>query len=127
VLDLDAPSTPVIKVFEERFFGDVPVYIRGGMNGWSAEAELTWQGDGGYATQLSLHGGATEFNVASEDCSTVNLGNPDTATDNTVGTAQPIRLASNNNNLLIDLPAGDYEFRIYGSDGNEPFIVIAEK
>ena len=79
VLDLNAPSTPGVKVFEERFFGDVPVYIRGGMNGWSAEAELTWQSDGSYATQLSLNGGATEFNVASEDCSTVNLGAPDTA------------------------------------------------
>ena len=33
VLDLNALSTPVIKAFEERFCGDVPVYIRGGMNG----------------------------------------------------------------------------------------------
>ena len=57
----------------------------------------------------------------------MNLGNPNTATANTVGTAQPKRLASSNNNLLIDLPAGDYEFRIYGPDGNKPFIVIAEK
>ena len=127
VLDLNNPDAPVIKAFNERFFGDTPVYVRGGMNGWGIENELIWQGDGSYIAEIALDGGATEFKVASEDWNTVNLGNPDSATSNTVLVNQAKRLATSNNNLVIDLPAGLYEFKLSGPDGNEPFILISEK
>ena len=127
VLDLSNPQAPKVKAFEEQFFGSTEVFVRGAMNGWDTTDLLQWQGDSTYAVDIAIAGGATEFKIASQDWATVNLGNPDNATSNTVVVDEAKRLNSSNNNLVIDLPAGTYTFSVIGPDGNNPFILITEK
>lgn len=127
VLDATDKAEPVLKVFNEQFFGNTPVYLRGGMNGWGTDDELIYQGAGVYAVDITLGGGATEFKVASEDWATVNLGNPDDALTNTVEEGVGKVLGSSNNNLMIELAAGTYEFRVTGPDASQPILTVIAK
>ena len=127
VLDATDKAEPVLKVFNEQFFGNTPVYLRGGMNGWGTDDELIYQGAGVYAVDITLGGGATEFKVASEDWATVNLGNPDDALTNTVEEGVGKVLGSSNNNLMIELAAGTYEFRVTGPDTSQPILTVVAK
>ena len=94
------------------------------MNGWSAEDQFIHQGEGVYTLQVELSEGATEFKVASEDWATVNLGNPNDATTNKVLPGLPKTLGSSNNNLLIDVPAGLYEFTVQGPNWAAPTLTV---
>ena len=127
VVDATDKAEPVLKVFNEQFFGTTPVYLRGGMNGWGTDDELIYQGDGVYAVDITLGGGATEFKVASEDWATVNLGNPEDALTNTVAEGVAKILGSSNNNLMIELAAGTYEFRVTGPDASQPILTVIAK
>ena len=127
VLDATDKAEPVLKVFNEQFFGNTPVYLRGGMNGWGTDDELIYQGAGVYAVDITLGGGANEFKVASEDWATVNLGNPDDALTNTVEEGVGKVLGSSNNNLMIELAAGTYEFRVTGPDASQPILTVIAK
>jgi hypothetical protein len=114
-------------VFNAQFFGATPVYLRGGMNGWGTADELVYQGAGVYSVDITVSGGATEFKVASEDWATINLGNPDDALTNTVTEGVGKVLGSSNNNLMIELSAGTYEFRVTGPDATQPILTVIAK
>ena len=97
------------------------------MNGWGTDNEFMYQGSGVYTVDIDLSAGATEFKVASDDWSTVNLGNPDGETSNVVTPDSPKTISTSNNNLLIDVPAGTYEFKVEGPDGGNPTLTVTEK
>ena len=125
VTDLGAPT---IGVFKEAFWGDTQVYIRGGMNGWGAVDMFEYQGEGVYAADIELSAGSIEFKVASEDWSTVNLGNPNDAASNVVIPGEPKILGASNNNLMIEVSeSGLYEFMVSGPDGNAPTLTVTKK
>ncbi|WP_175405046.1 alpha-1,6-glucosidase domain-containing protein [Salinimonas lutimaris] len=122
--DVSDLANPQVGVFKEDFFGQTEVFLRGAMNGWSAEDQFTYQGEGLYTLQVELSEGATEFKVASEDWATVNLGNPNEAATNKVLPGLPKTLGSSNNNLLIDVPAGLYEFSVQGPNWTAPTLTV---
>jgi hypothetical protein len=125
VTDLNAPT---IGVFKEAFWGDNQVYIRGGMNGWGAVDMFEYQGEGVYTADIELSAGSIEFKVASEDWSTVNLGNPNDAASNVVTPSEPKTLGASNNNLMIEVAeSGLYEFKVSGPDGNAPTLTVTKK
>ena len=127
LFDVSTLEEPKLRVFKEQFFGATPVFIRGGMNGWGTDDELVYQGAGVYSVDIELSGGANEFKVASDDWATVNLGKPAEAASNAVEVGVPKSIATSNDNLLIEAPAGLYEFKIEGPDANNPTITVIEK
>ena len=127
IFDVTSVEEPKLRVFKEEFWGNTPVFLRGGMNGWGIDNPFMYQGAGVYTVDIDLSAGATEFKVASEDWSTVNLGNPDGETSNAVTPDSPKSIATSNNNLLIDVPAGTYEFKVEGPDGGSPTLTVTEK
>lgn len=116
VFDLTDAANPVLKVFVEDFFAGTAVYLRGEMTDWGTSAQFAYQGGGVYTVTVTLDGGPKQFKVASEDWSTVNLGNPDDAASNEVSLGKMKILGTSNNNLLIDAPAGTYLFTVEGPD-----------
>ena len=71
--DLDNLTLLVSK--DNPFFGTA-VYVRGGMNGWGTDNEMTYTGDKVFTAYLNVDAGDYEFKVASEDWSTVDYGAP---------------------------------------------------
>ena len=89
---------------------------------------FTYQGEGVYTADIELSAGSIEFKVASEDWSTVNLGNPNDSATNSVIPGEPKILGSSNNNLMIEVAeSGLYEFKVSGPDGNAPTLTITMK
>ncbi|MEH8019195.1 hypothetical protein MN202_18305 [Rheinheimera muenzenbergensis] len=106
-------AKPVLKVTE------LPIYIRGGMNGWGEEHQLAFNATDAdntneaghtYVTGINLAADNVFFKVATADWSTVNLGAP---TDDglTVEVGQEVSLGATNGNLAIfPATAGEYNF-----------------
>jgi pullulanase len=107
-------ETPTLKVSK------LPIYIRGGMNGWGEVDQMalntvdeveTREAGHEYISTLSLGADSVFFKVATGDWSTVNLGS---ATDGpeAVSLDTPLVLGSaNDNNLSFDPDAaGDFKF-----------------
>jgi nitrogen fixation protein len=122
-VDLEAP---VVRVFNEEFFGTNTVFIRGTMNGWGETDALSYDGGGVYSVNITLDGTDTVFKVATSDWSTVNLGAD--GADNapvTIGEGKVLFKGDNPENMTIAAPpAGDYQFKVIGPDGNAPTILV---
>ncbi|NVD07914.1 pullulanase-type alpha-1,6-glucosidase [Vibrio sp. JPW-9-11-11] len=102
-LGLDSEVTPV----DVAPFGDTQVYLRGSMNGWSTDDELTYQGDGVYQFNGYLTPGEYEFKIASSDWNSVNLGfGAFTQTDDSLDLLD----AGNGNLKLVVTEQGLYQF-----------------
>ncbi|NDW15525.1 DUF3372 domain-containing protein [Alteromonas genovensis] len=128
VFNVSNEDAPTIGVYKEDFWGETDVYVRGGMNGWEAVDRFSYLGAGDYVAEVELSAGAVEFKVASEDWSTVNLGNPNDSATNAVSVGTPKILGSSNNNLMIDVAeAGLYEFKVSGPDGAMPTLTVSMK
>lgn len=124
--DNAAVDNPLLRVFKEEFLGSVPVYVRGGMNGWGTDDELVYQGDGVYSVDIALSAGTVEFKVASDDWSTVNLGAPDgQPTDVNVGAA--FLMATSNNNMRIDTEAATFRFEVTGPVRGAPAVIVTQQ
>lgn len=125
-VNLDEPK---IRVFAEQFFGDTQVYIRGGFNGWGTDSPLIFA-DGAYSVDITVDPGQTEFKVASEDWSTVNLGGNENTGEATVTVGDTFGLLGGANppNLTIDVSeSATYEFKVEGPDGNQPNLTVTRK
>ncbi|NDW20134.1 alpha-1,6-glucosidase domain-containing protein [Alteromonas hispanica] len=128
VFDVSDKDAPTIGVYKEAFWGETNVYVRGGMNGWGAEDVFSYLGNGEYVADVELSAGSVEFKVASEDWSTVNLGNPNESATNVVDIDRPKVLGSSNNNLMMDVPqSGLYQFRVSGPNGAAPTLTVTLK
>lgn len=103
-------------------YGDTQVYIRGDMNGWSTDNQLTYQGDGIYRTNIDLTAGTTYgFKLASEDWSTVDFG----ASDGVVleNTAKVLSRAAGNLSFTPSATS-NYFFEINANDPEAPELTI---
>lgn len=130
ILDVSNLSEPLLRVVGERFFASTPVYLRGSLNGWGIDDELTYQGAGVYSIEVTLDAGSVEFKVASEDWATVNLGGTGTEPEDRTMALDVGRVLgqANDNNLLLQVDtAGRYEFRIVGPDANAPTLTISPR
>ena len=108
-----AAARPVLKVSE------LPIYVRGGMNGWGSDNQLTFQVSDAddspesghvYSSRIMLDADNVFFKVATDDWATINLGAP---TDDglTIEVGQEVELFSTNGNLAINPAiAGEYLF-----------------
>ena len=119
-------ANPMLRVFNQAFFGANTVFIRGTMNGWGEDNALAYDGNGAYSANITLDGSDVVFKVATGDWSTVNLG---AETDETaaafIGEDKVLVGGDNPSNLTIAAPAaGDYEFKVIGPDGNAPTLLI---
>lgn len=115
---------PKLRVFNQEFFGGTAVYLRGSMNGWGTDDEITYNGDGSYGIDKTLTAGSYEFKIASEDWSTVNFGaeNSENAAVE-IDTAE--RLFQTNDNLTLEIITdGSYRFTITGPDGSVPSVIV---
>jgi glycosidase len=96
---------------------DVPIYIRGGLNGWGTADELTYLGNYSYSKVLDIVGGSTEFKFADDSWSSnTNTGVPMTNDGLTVG--------ANPGNLRFEVPeTGRYAVHFFNypwsDDGND--------
>ncbi len=129
VFDTVNLDEPKIRVFEEAFFGDTTVYVRGSMNGWGESDALSYQGDGVYSVDIVLDGTDTAFKVASSDWSTFNLGAAsDAESEVPIGEATTIYQDANSANLTLTAPSpGNYEFKVIGPDANAPKVIVTPK
>lgn len=116
IVDVSDKVELVFKVFNVQFFGVIFVYLCGGMNGWGIVDELVYQGVGVYLVDIIVSGGVMEFKVVLEDWVMINLGNLDDVLINIVMEGVGKVLGSSNNNLMIELFVGMYEFRVIGLD-----------
>jgi pullulanase-type alpha-1,6-glucosidase len=119
-------ANPMLRVFNQAFFGANTVFIRGTMNGWGEDNALAYDGNGAYSANITLDGSDVVFKVATGDWSTVNLG---AETDETaaafIGEDKVLVGGDNPSNLTIAAPAaGDYEFKVIGPDGSAPTLLI---
>jgi pullulanase len=104
-----------VTVFSAQFFGETPVFIRGGMNGWGEVDAVGYDGNGEYSADIAIDAGSYEFKVASADWATFNLGGAEAATSVPLDT--PVGMVQNGENLLLDIPAtGTYRFKVTGPD-----------
>jgi pullulanase-type alpha-1,6-glucosidase len=125
IFDTKDLSAPVIRVFNEEFFGSNTVFIRGTMNGWGEDA-LIYNDDGTYSVELDLDGTDVIFKVATSDWNTVNLGAAsDETAAVTVGEDYVLTSGDNPGNMTIAAPAaGTYEFKVIGPDGSAPTLQV---
>ena len=92
----------------------VPVYVRGGFNDWGLAAPMAYDaGSGTYSATISLDPGSYEFKVASEDWSTVDLGNLAGASAiSTFPTTVAAEVGAFNNFVLEIASSGLYSFTL---------------
>lgn len=107
-------------------YGDTVVYVRGDMNGWTLTHPMTYKGEGKYEATIALFAASSiGFKVASEDWSTVNLGNSDSAlVEEDITKA----LFIGGGNLSIT-PSADasYVFTLDASDTAAPLLTVVNE
>lgn len=118
----------ILGVFKENYWGDIDVYICGGMNGWGVEDMFSYQGEGVYIIDIEFSVGSIEFKVVFEDWVIVNFGNFNDVVLNLVVEGVVKILGSSNNNLIIEvIDGGLYEFKVSGLDGNVFMLMVMMK
>ena len=125
VFDMNDLNAPELRIFKEEFFGGVPVFIRGSMNGWGAVDELAYQGNGVYSVNIALDGDAN-FKVADADWGNLNFGSENAETNTVVlGEEKVLIQGGGTGDLSLAIPsAGTYEFKVIGPDASSPKILV---
>ncbi|WP_086932902.1 alpha-1,6-glucosidase domain-containing protein [Agarilytica rhodophyticola] len=121
-LDTSNIDMPRLAVVLNQTFGSTPVFVRGSFNGWGIADEIIFQGNAVYSVDINISAGSYEFKVASEDWSTVNLGEGMGAA---VTLGVPFSgLADNGGNLsLVISTDGVYRFTFDSSRGASTLTV----
>lgn len=102
-------------------YGNTKVYVRGSMNDWNTENEMTYQGDGLYAFDGYLTPGSYEFKVASDDWSNVNLGYGSVVTGSGSITLED---AGNGNIKVTVTDQGVYQFTLDASQQDQLKLAV---
>jgi len=104
-------------------FGDTEVFIRGGMNGWSTDDQLVYQGEGIYEVEITLTATNYEFKIASEGWDIVNIGGDYTLVEN-----EAVTITSGDGNMkFTPSKDGTYIFTIDANDTAAPIITISNE
>ena len=116
-------NAPILRILDPESYKGTPVYVRGTVTTWDAGTsnELSYQGDSVYALSVDLTPGSYQFKIASENWSTVNLGN---ATPVTVGEPLDLVQGSNDNIPLTITTAGKYRFEVDARNPDVPVIRV---
>lgn len=119
-------STPTLLITNEEPFVGMPIFVRGGMNGWGTTDELAYQGSGVYAITLDLDAQDYQFKIANADWAMPNLGSvSDDIDDNIIQLGQALPLLENGGNLNLSISeAGSYVFVLDVSDVNAPLVSV---
>jgi pullulanase len=123
-LDASDPAAPVLTVVDGRaiWYG-TDVFVRGGMNSWSTDHRLAYQGDGIYSVSIPLEAQSYQFKVASEDWSTVDLSSSDT--DVQLSELVPLDAPGGANMNVAPAAQGTYVFTIDTSNPSaDPVLTI---
>jgi pullulanase-type alpha-1,6-glucosidase len=125
-LDASDTTAPVLNISNYNPYADRPLFIRGGMNGWSTDDEMVYQGDRIFSVSIDLNAETYGFKVADENYDVVNLGAfTEDAADNQVTLGRETFLAANGSNLFIDIPEADnYTFVFDTVNLEEPKIRV---
>ncbi|MCU4676095.1 DUF3372 domain-containing protein [Catenovulum sp. 2E275] len=116
---------PKLRVYKADFFGDTPVFIRGGMNSWGEVDQLSYNDDGTYSIDLPLSAGDYEFKIASADWATVDLG-AQSQEEAAVELATDEQLAFKGANMTFNAAQdGTYRFLVTGPDAASPTLTIS--
>ena len=108
----DAQGGVTLWVAPEEPFAGVPIYLRGGFNGWGTDNEMVFTGAAGYRADIELEAGEYAFKVASADWATVNIGVGDVPTLE-IGTPLAVVDAAGTPNLSTTIAeAGSYTFTL---------------
>lgn len=127
--ELDASASlhnPVLRVFPDAF-NDTPVFLRGTVSAaeWGAGIEnlLGYEGNNIYAITLDLAASAEPyvFKVASEDWSTVNMGNSQAVI---AGEELPLIKGSNDNVPFTVSTSGRYRFEVNMQNADLPTVRV---
>ena len=102
------------------------VFVRGGMNGWSTDDEMQYEGGNVYALERYLEAGDYEFKVASSDWSSVDFGGGDDGADIVLGSNKTLARQGANLRLTI-ATAGTYRFSLNASNPEAPVLLAEEK
>ncbi|PKI16589.1 alpha-1,6-glucosidase domain-containing protein [Colwellia sp. 12G3] len=123
-LDASDTNAPTLLVENEEPFVGTPVFIRGDMNGWSEDNQLTYIGNGKYQTTITISASTPNFKIASADWSTVNMGAPADDMEITEGENQLLLSGSNDNFNMTFAVDGDYTFVFDASNLAEATLSI---
>ncbi|MBL4909481.1 MAG: DUF3372 domain-containing protein [Alteromonadaceae bacterium] len=120
-------AEPTLSVYSAKMFGDTAVFIRGGMNGWSENDPLVYQGNGVYSVDLILDAASYDFKVASSDWATFNLGGNSNGNVVNVDSAYQLVQGSNDNLSLTVNAAGTYTFTVVGPNPETAKVTVSKK
>lgn len=68
-------ATPVVSVtLDSPTYGDTAIYLRGSMNGWRADVEMEYIGNGIYRYSTMLSANSYEFKIAEDPWGGIELG-----------------------------------------------------
>ncbi|MFC4699132.1 alpha-1,6-glucosidase domain-containing protein [Glaciecola siphonariae] len=129
-LDANEAESPVLTVSNEEPYVGMPIYVRGSMNGWGTDNELSYDGGRIYRATLDLAAQGHEFKIANADWAMPNLGAVSGADEDAiVNLAENTALAENGDNLKLDITeAGKYIFVFDTVDLDAPKVrVFAEE
>ena len=126
IFELDASDTnaPTLTVTNEEPFVGTAVFVRGDMNGWSEDNQLTYIGGGKYQTTINISASTPNFKIASADWSTINMGAPADDLEVIEGEVQLLLSGSNDNFNMTFAEDGDYTFVFDASNLAEPTLSI---
>ena len=119
-------AEPTLAIYKAETFGDTPVFIRGGMNGWGTVNQVNYDGNSSYSVEIDLNAESYEFKVASEDWSTFNLGAAGEA-ETMVGEPKLLAQGSQTNLSLEIAEAGTYVFTVAGPNPAAPTVTVSKK
>jgi len=124
VFDATNTDNASVGMFAAGMFGDTPVYVRGTMNGWSTDDEMSFDGSHVYSAILNLAPGNYEFKIGNEDWSEVDLGAGQDG--NQIEFGKPLALAPVGGDIGISIDvAGNYRFELRGPSTDTPQVMIA--
>ena len=104
----------------------VDIFIRGGFNGWGLADPMKFDRQSNrYSGFVSLPPGSFEFKIASQDWTTVDLGNAvDPVVDLSV--PKPLTFSPGGGNLSLAVPtSGVYSFTLDRADSASPEVTVA--
>ncbi|WDD98559.1 pullulanase-type alpha-1,6-glucosidase [Thalassomonas actiniarum] len=96
-------------------FGSSRVYLRGDMNGWGLEHELTFDGNGDYRVAVNLEAGSYQFKIADAAWNAINYGISADLANVPLEQSRILQAGEGNIELTVER-AGSYQFTFNALD-----------
>ena len=106
-------------------FGDSKIYLRGSMNGWQTDNELSFLSNGVYSGLVALAAGEYEFKIADANWSSYNFGYDElTISSSSVALSDADPDGTNSNIQLNVAEDGLFKFSLNASDTKKPTLTV---